>query len=656
MTPRTNVLAPFGRPPTPAADECVPRRLEAVVPRETEPRRSGHDEWAEQTAQLLWLGQRSRWAPLAAVVRVAERDRIIQSFGADCWARVLDQVRTVLAAELAGHELIGVDDQDGVALLLRGTTHRQARKRLTAVLARVSRVAVQVDGEQVHVTPICGWVSAADVDDPAPRMLLSHAIEASDEAGRHLDLIPRRWAPDGRPMPHRSRVSARIRTAAQIALTIVLGVGLPFLALVGIDLLGLNLATPAYLVVTLALVLTSALIWAEGFHALDPPRLPDEPVLRPPPASAVIAAYLPNEADTIVETVHAFLAQDYPGPLQIVLAYNTPVDLPVESELRALAARDPRLTLLRVSRSTSKAQNVNAAMQVVTGEFTGIFDADHHPHPDAYRRAWRWIATGADVVQGHCVIRNGAASWVSRTVAVEFENIYAVSHPGRSRMHSFGLFGGSNGFWRTSVLRDVRMHGHMLTEDIDSSFRALLKGRRLVYDPGLLSRELAPTTLGALWNQRMRWAQGWFQVSRRHLARALGSSELSARNKLGILCLLGWREVYPWLSMQVIPVIAFLAWDKGGIDQLDWAIPTFVLTSVYTMSAGPAMTLFAWRLAAPEIRGHSRWFLAYLFVSALFYTELKNVISRVAQIKELFGERQWIVTPRQGASSGGSAP
>jgi hypothetical protein len=38
--------------------------------------------------------------------------------------------------------------------------------------------------------------------------------------------------------------------------------------------------------------------------------------------------------------------------------------------------------------------------------------------------------------------------------------------------------------------------------------------------------------------------------------------------------------------------------------------------------------------------------VAYLVVATLFYTEYKNMIGRVAQIKELMRERQWKVTPR----------
>jgi cellulose synthase/poly-beta-1,6-N-acetylglucosamine synthase-like glycosyltransferase len=202
------------------------------------------------------------------------------------------------------------------------------------------------------------------------------------------------------------------------------------------------------------------------------------------------------------------LAQDY-DDLQVILAYNTPEDLPVENELRRLPARDPRFTALRVHGSVSKAQNVNVALAQVRGEFVAIFDADHHPAPGAFKRAWRWLANGdADVVQGHCVVRNGDDGTLQRLVAAEFEAMYAVSHPGRARLHGFGIFGGSNGYWRTPVLRLTRLRSFMLTEDIDSSMRILAAGGKIVSDPGLLSMELAPGSWSALWNQRLRWAAG----------------------------------------------------------------------------------------------------------------------------------------------------
>jgi cellulose synthase/poly-beta-1,6-N-acetylglucosamine synthase-like glycosyltransferase len=332
--------------------------------------------------------------------------------------------------------------------------------------------------------------------------------------------------------------------------------------------------------------------------------------------------------------------------LRIILAYNTPRDLPVEQTLRTIAQRDPRFLPLRVEGSTSKAQNVNAALAHVDGDFVGIFDADHHPAPYGFTRAWRWLASGYDVVQGHCVVRNGVESWVARMVAVEFETIYAVSHPGRARLHQFGIFGGSNGFWKTDLLRRIRMRASMLTEDIDASLRTVKGGYRIASDRGLLSRELAPATLGPLTNQRFRWAQGWFQVSLRYLWRGLRSQHLSLRQKLGLVQLLGWRELYPYLSVQVFPIILYWVWKYGSLGRINWLVPIFVLTTVYTVSTGPVQVVFTYLLAAPEVRRQRRWFVSYTLLYAFFFTQLKNVISVVAHVRELMRERQWKVTPR----------
>lgn len=300
---------------------------------------------------------------------------------------------------------------------------------------------------------------------------------------------------------------------------------------------------------------------------------------------------------------------------------------------------------LRVEHSTSKAQNVNTALTYVDSAFVGIFDADHQPEPNNFTRAWGWLSNGYDVVQGHCLVRNGDATRVARTVAVEFEAIYAISHPGRARLHDFGIFGGSNGYWKTNLLRETRMHGFMLTEDIDSSMRVVTRGYKIKSDPYIISRELAPTSIGALWNQRLRWAQGWFQVSVKYVLPAVLKSPLSLRQKLGMLHLLFWRELYPWISIQIIPIVAFWAWSKGGLDRIDWFVPIFVVTSLVTLGTGPGQLYYIKRLGHKSITEHGRW-LWWYFLTSLFYTEFKNVIARVAFIKEVMRDRKWRTTPR----------
>ncbi len=111
------------------------------------------------------------------------------------------------------------------------------------------------------------------------------------------------------------------------------------------------------------------------------------------------------------------------------------------------------------------------------------------------------------------MILNSTASFQAAMIAVEFDKIYAVSHPGRSAMFGFGLFCGSNGFWRAELLKRLKMDGSMLTEDIDSALRAVSEGAKTVHDLNVVSYELAPTQWPAFWKQRLRWAQGWVRNS-----------------------------------------------------------------------------------------------------------------------------------------------
>lgn len=533
-------------------------------------------------------------------------------------------------------------------------------ERLTPTLEFVSRVlsteGIAGPDGRLHFTCAVGLAPVSDGN--GADAVLDRAERGLVVAEGHLDLVPRVGSADPlglAPKPKRNATRTLAGGAGRsVALTYLLGLGAPFLLY---ELVwrstGHNITAWVYPFIAVAVVATAWLIWSECLRAL-PMVQPPESRRPTPQVSAIIAAYLPNEAATIEETVEAFLAQEHPHGLQLILAYNRPQRLPVEDRLEELAARDPRLTLLNVEHSTSKAQNVNAALPMVTGEMVGVFDADHHPAPGSFDRAWRWIDGGYDVVQGHCVVRNGDQSFVSSNVAAEFETIYAVSHPGRARWHGFGIFGGSNGYWRTEVLRGARFRNDMLTEDIDSSIRAVSSGIRIANDPYLVSTELAPTTLKALWSQRIRWAQGWFQVMRRRSGMALGSKHLSSRQKIGMVLLLSWTQVMPWVSLQMLPLIGFAAIHHEQSES-HWLLPALVLTSLVTVSASVVQTWVAWLLAHPSIRSHKKWFFVFALVSSIAYAELKNVIVRVAQVRDLTGQEAWIVTPRAAAKKAAKA-
>ena len=606
----------------------------------------------EETAREWLRARKGRYPGVVACVLLDELPLLRRRFGGSVQRALSFQAGGVLSEAVDALASLGRGDDNRFWILLPGHSPDDARDLLARLSQDLVRRRFPAGTELLRITPAVGFIGFDEAADPAE--LMRNAEIAAEHAAAHLDLQPSRFstamvaeaeARRERGPGRLKQVIEKTRLPLQMAATFAIAWLIPFGLYVLAGKLGFDLAGPVYVILVVMIVLTATLIWIEGILSLR--RIDPPPADNYPPASAIIAAYLPNEASTLESTIEAFLRLDYDEKVQVILAYNTPSPMAFEEVLQDIARTHPNFIPLRVEGSTSKAQNVNFALSHVTGEFVGVFDADHQPDSDSFRRAWEWLNSGYDVVQGHCFIRNGDASWVAKTVAIEFEQIYAVAHPGRARLHGFGIFGGSNGYWKSDLLRSIRMHGFMLTEDIDSSLRVIENGGRIASDPNLISRELSPTDLKGLTNQRLRWAQGWFQVSLRRFMPLMRSRNLTFRNKLGAFHLLIWREVFPWVSLQIIPIVAYWAYLAGGLDQVNWFVPILLVLTAATLATGPGQILFTWAQAEPtHKREHPTWFWRYLLTSFFFYAEYKNLLGRVAQIKEFLGEKAWKVTPR----------
>ncbi|KAI9642476.1 hypothetical protein NHQ30_009281 [Ciborinia camelliae] len=280
----------------------------------------------------------------------------------------------------------------------------------------------------------------------------------------------------------------------------------------------------------------------------------------------VIVAYLPNEQDIIMDRInYACTKLEYPvDKIRINIVYNTPVPIqPLEDEMWEATAKYPQLRIIKVEGSTSKADNLNYYLSLDTGsDITAIYDCDHYMHPHGPRWAIERFMKEkekVDIVQGRCIVFNTTASFLTSLISIEFDKIYAVSHPGRATIWGFGLFTGSNGYWRTPLLREMKMDESMLTEDIDSALRVVARGCNTVHDLNVVSYELAPTTFGAFWKQRLRWAQGWAQASLKHSILTFNRAKQGKRiftTRFGLLNLLLIRELSYYLVTQFACLVA----------------------------------------------------------------------------------------------------
>ncbi|MGB3293633.1 MAG: glycosyltransferase [Phormidesmis sp.] len=366
------------------------------------------------------------------------------------------------------------------------------------------------------------------------------------------------------------------------------------------------------------------------------------PIAPVPPCSFLVAAYLPNEQDIIVETIHHLLfnIQRPADGLEIILAYNTPTDLLVEVELRGLAKQHPELKLLRVEGSQSKAENINAALNIATGEIACVLDADHHPAADCFMRAWHWIAQGYDVVQGRNIIRNYRENFLTANVALEFEQLYGISHAAKSFLTDSSIFGGSNGYWRMSVLKSIRFNPSRLTEDIDASLRTLLNGYRILHDRSIVTTELAPTSLKAFWFQRKRWAHGWLEVSLIYQRRLWRSPYFDSWQKFYWTYLLYYCELFAVISFQLLPVLLSF-----------WLVPSASREMHLYLLVASALSIFGGVyqvLAAAKVASRAYPLVYYIqhILFLPFYVILKNSIAVVAIYDYLIGNQAWVITPR----------
>jgi hypothetical protein len=92
----------------------------------------------------------------------------------------------------------------------------------------------------------------------------------------------------------------------------------------------------------------------------------------------------------------------------------------------------------------------------------------------------------------------------------------------RSRAGWFSNFNGTAGLWRVTAILDAGGWEHdTLTEDLDLSYRAQLRGWRFVFLPDVVVPAELPVEVNGFKSQQRRWARGAIQTSRKLLPRIL---------------------------------------------------------------------------------------------------------------------------------------
>jgi hypothetical protein len=154
-------------------------------------------------------------------------------------------------------------------------------------------------------------------------------------------------------------------------------------------------------------------------------------------------------------------------------------------------------------------------MALTTCPFIAIFDADFMPPRDFLRRA---LGVFEDQDVGFAQARWGhldeGYSWFTRLQAFALDFHFLIEQAVRSADGYFTNFTGTAGVWRRTAIEDSGgWSASTLTEDLDLSYRAQLRGWRAAYLEDLVVPEELPVSFDAYRRQQSRWATGSFQTA-----------------------------------------------------------------------------------------------------------------------------------------------
>jgi cellulose synthase/poly-beta-1,6-N-acetylglucosamine synthase-like glycosyltransferase len=168
----------------------------------------------------------------------------------------------------------------------------------------------------------------------------------------------------------------------------------------------------------------------------------------------------------------------------------------------------------RRQRVAFKAGALAAGLRESQAPFVAIFDADFLPPRDFLRRALAPLLAQPDLayVQARWGHQNPDDSLLTRAQSRLLDGHFAVEQQARRRLGMMVPFNGTCGVWRRAAVEDAGgWHGDTLTEDLDLSLRARLRGWRSEYLGDLIVPGMLPVSAHAWRVQQARWSKGFVQ-------------------------------------------------------------------------------------------------------------------------------------------------
>ncbi|MCX6155795.1 MAG: glycosyltransferase [Candidatus Kapabacteria bacterium] len=239
----------------------------------------------------------------------------------------------------------------------------------------------------------------------------------------------------------------------------------------------------------------------------------------------------------------------------------------------------------RTNRSGYKAGALKAGLETAEGEFVAIFDADFVPNKDfLIKTIPHFFNPNIGMVQTRWEHLNEEDSFLTKAQALALDGHFVIEQQVRNKAGFFINFNGTAGIWRKSTILDAgNWQPDTLTEDLDLSYRAQLRGWKFVYLNDVTSPAELPADINALKTQQFRWTKGAVETAKKLLPMVF-KSKLSLKTKLECFVHLTSNIVFPFIIIVAflnVPVV-IIKNTVGGYDTFYSLMSIFVLASIST--------------------------------------------------------------------------
>ncbi len=237
-----------------------------------------------------------------------------------------------------------------------------------------------------------------------------------------------------------------------------------------------------------------------------------------------------NEVYVAERLIDAIAAINYPAEKLEIQVLDDSTDETTEviaTKVAYLQQRNINIRQIRrANREGFKAGALKHGLALAMGDLIAIFDADFLPQKDFLKKTIPYFGDEhIGMVQTKWGHINKNASLLTSLQAIALDGHFSIEQTGRNAAGYFINFNGTGGIWRKEcILNAGNWEADTLTEDLDLSYRAQLKGWKFIYLEDVVTPAELPPVISAFKSQQFRWAKGGAETARKILKKVLTSN------------------------------------------------------------------------------------------------------------------------------------